>query len=268
VSTTPLYTINSSDFVGGKSSGIITVNPTTITNIATLNLKALFDNAVEGLESFTVVLTYGGQKVAESEPISITEDIKYRVIPASTILTEGSTAIKFNVTTPKVPDGTEVPWVINSTSIIAADLLVLDNSSKTAESRLSGFIRTKGNSGTITISARQDAIKNSSDNTEETETFTLSIFPDDETKKDTTTDITINDVSPYIIVPNVTSIKESDAISLATTTKVTFDIYTPYTLSSTIYYTVESSIGSVNQRNNNATATTPAIINNVSIIWL
>jgi hypothetical protein len=253
VAINPTYKILPTDFVNGKSSGVIYVNPTTLgDNTATLTLAAVIDPDVEGNELFNVILKTGtsiSTKVATSENITITEDIKYKISPSSTVLTEAGAAIKFTVTTPKVADGATVSWAINpiSTGISASDFIVIDDDKTLPPQRLSGFVKIKANKGSFTIAAKADAVANSSAGTEDTERFTVSINPDEESTKDTTAEISITDVSPFIVTADVNSVKESDDVSIATTKTVNFTIYTPYLPDGTLYYKIAALGGTVAQ---------------------
>ena len=243
------------DFTIGQYSGQLIINQNgNITNEATLSLVPVVDTKIEGSESFHVIVKTSPSKTSEVartlQPSTINEDFKPFIYVASKSLTEGATGLTFNITVPKTNVGTKVYWKITGSkgTITPSDFSVTDAEGKNRQATSGHVLTTKTNTAVLSIAARQDAVANSSNNTEDEEKFTVSIGMSASADEATTEELSITDISSYIVTADVTSVVETDGSLLGSKSKtVNFNVYTPFfSEGHTLYYTVKTVAGTVN----------------------
>ena len=212
--------VDKDDFAEGKISGQVQ-----ITNGAgSFYLTALVDGKTEGIESFHVVLRTGstsGTIVKSSDPITITELVRYTINAVTTTLTEGASSTIFNITTPKVADNTILRWdtIAVSGVIQPTDFTVTDYAQQATQAT-SGTVRVANNRASFIMNARSDGT------TEGAESFQIALYDADGNDLNTRSQtITLNEVVGFSILTPVVN-----GLSVTTFnegTKVTLQVYTP-----------------------------------------
>lgn len=226
--------ITASDFIDNKLSGTVTIT----NNAGTITRTAIVDNFTEGNESFFLILKRGtasSTKVATSSPVTVAEDVPYTIVPTLTTVIEGRAGLTFNITTPKLANGTKVYWTTlrHAGNITGDDFIVSDAQSGSAQ-RLTGFVVILNNTGSFVLTGRSDGL------TEGNETFQIELRIDSVTGpvRATTELITLEEIVPYQIVPNVLSVNEGSSVS--------FTVTTPYLIDgTTLYWTTFQNSGTV-----------------------
>lgn len=232
--------VTSSDFTDNRMSGTVV-----ITNNAGVVLRtAVSDGLTEGDESFRLRLKTGsafGTQVAISDPVIITEYVKYSITPSTTSMTEGGGGIQYNITTPKLPDNTRVYWttLVGEGNITANDFLVYD-AQGTASNRLDGYVTTLNSRASFIIKAAADSL------TEGNETFKIELRTEatNGTVQAVTTGYnTISEIVSYQVLADKTTIHESTDEA---TSVVTFTVNTPKINDGTkLYWTTYTASGNV-----------------------
>jgi hypothetical protein len=226
--------ITATDFTDNRLSGTVTIT----NNTGSINRAAINDTLTEGIESFYLILKTGttiGTKVAESIPVSIAEVVAYTITPTATAFTEGQSGITFNITTPSVTNGTKIYWTtLRHAGNITPDDFIVSDAQGGAAQRLSGYAVITNNKASFILSGRSDGI------TEGPETFQIELRLDSITGPvQATTDlITLNEIVPYRIIPNVTSVNEGSSVSFAVTTPLLTD-------GTTLYWTTHTNAGTI-----------------------
>lgn len=229
-------TIQASDFTDNRLSGTVTIT----NNIGSVIRTAAADSLTEGDESFHLVLRTGsaaGTQVAVGSVVSISEYVKYTVTASTQSITEGQAGVTFNITTPKVPNGSLVYWstLAHAGNITQDDFTVSDSAGGSAQ-RLSGQVAIQNNRGSFIISGRADGT------TEGTESFQIELRLEgvDGPVQDTSRIVTISEIVPYQVIAGAASVAEGSG-------SVTFTIKTPSTPDGTIvYWTTNTNSGTVN----------------------
>lgn len=226
--------ITASDFIDNKLSGTVTIT----NNAGTITRTAIVDNFTEGNESFFLILKRGtasSTKVATSSSVTVAEDVPYTIVPTLTTVIEGRAGLTFNITTPKLANGTKVYWTTlrHAGNITGDDFIVSDAQSGSAQ-RLTGFVVILNNKGSFVLTGRSDGL------TEGNETFQIELRIDSVTGpvRATTELITLEEIVPYQIVPSVLSVNEGSSVS--------FTVTTPYLIDgTTLYWTTFQNSGTV-----------------------
>lgn len=228
-------TITASDFTDNTLSGTVTIT----NNIGTITRTAAADALTEGDESFHLILKTGsasGTTVKVGDPVTISEYVKYTIAPSTQSISESGAGVQFNITTPKVPNGSLVYWTIlpGSGNITADDFIVSDAQGGSAQ-RLSGRVSIQNNRGSFIVAARPDSL------TEGSETFQVELRLDDidGPVQQTTTPITISEIVPYQMIAGAATVTEGPG-------SVTFTVKTPLLADNTeLYWTTRTASGTV-----------------------
>lgn len=228
-------TITASDFTDNTLSGTVTIT----NNTGSITRTAAADSLTEGDESFHLVLRTGsasGTQVKVGDPVTISEYVKYSIAPGTQAITEGNQGVQFNITTPKVTNGTFVYWTIlpGTGNITETDFIVSDAQGGSAQ-RMSGKVAIQSNRGSFIIAARPDSL------TEGNESFQVELRLDDidGPVQDTTRSITISEVVQYEVIASVQTATEGP-------TSVTFTVNTPNMTDGDLYWTTYTASGTVN----------------------
>lgn len=128
--TNSISNIVSQDFADNQLSGTITIN----SDSASFVRLATSDSLTEGLESFFIELRTGstsGPVVATSDIIQV-QDLSisptpypatFNVDQTSSIITEGSLAVTFTMSTTNVANGTVIYWTTNGSGVTSSDFV-------------------------------------------------------------------------------------------------------------------------------------------------
>lgn len=229
--------ITASDFTDNRLAGTVEING----NTGIITRTAALDALTEGKESFRLILKTGSApstKVATSTNVTIGETVQYTITPSAPSFIEGQAGITVNFTTPYSSNGTKVYWTIltHAGSITGDDFIVSDAQGGSGQ-RLNGYAIVTNNKGSFIISARRDTI------TEEPETFQIELRIDSilGPVQVTSTLITLNEIVPYVITPNVLSVNEGGSVR--------FDIITPWIADSEkkqLNWTTHANSGTIN----------------------
>jgi hypothetical protein len=231
-------TIIASDFTDNKMSGTVVIT----NNTGTITRTAADDALTEGIESFHLILKTGsasGTQVAVSSIVTISEFVKYKITPSTQSVSEGQSGATFNITTPKVANGTVVYWTaLGHTGNITGDDFVVSDAQGGSAQRVSGQVTIQNNRGSFIITARADSL------TEGSESFQIELRSDgiDGPVLDTTGLVALNEIVPYQIIAGAATVAEgTGSVSFTVKTPVnasTFDgaelFWTTRTMSGTI----------------------------------
>jgi hypothetical protein len=228
--------VTGSDFTDGRLTGTVTIT----NNTGEIIRYAAVDGLTEGNEKFHLELRTGsasGTVVASSAVITITEFVKYSITASTASMREGAAGIQFNVTTPKVPDGTKVYWTaLTGTGNITENDFVVSDAQGGSSQRLSGYVSTLSNRASFIIAAKPDTL------TEGNESFQIQLRTDavDGPVEGVTPSITISEIVAYTITADVTSTNET------TNRTVAFTVYSPKVDDGTLlYWTTATSSGEI-----------------------
>lgn len=230
-------TVTASDFTDNTLTGTVTIT----NNIGTVTRTAVVDALTEGDESFHLVLKTGsasGTTVKIGDPVTISEYVKYSIAPATQSISESGAGVQFNITTPKVSNGSLVYWsILPGTGNITADDFIVSDAQGGSAQRLSGRVSIQNNRGSFTIAARPDST------TEGTETFQVELRLDDidGPVQQTTRPVTISETVNYQVIAGTSTVTEGPG-------SVTFTVKTPKVDDNTeLYWTTRSASGTVSE---------------------
>lgn len=225
-----------SDFTDGRLTGTVTIT----NNTGEIIRYAAVDGLTEGNEKFHLELrtaSASGTVVASSAVITITEFVKYSITASTASLREAAAGVQFNVTTPKVPDGTKVYWTtLTGTGNITENDFVVSDAQGGSGQRLSGYVSTLSNRASFIIAAKPDTL------TEGNESFQIQLRTEaiDGPVEGVTLSITISEIVAYTITSDVTSTNET------TNRTVAFTVYSPKVDDGTVlYWTTATSSGEI-----------------------
>jgi hypothetical protein len=228
--------VTGSDFTDGRLTGTVTIT----NNTGEIIRYAAVDGLTEGNEKFHLELRTGsasGTVVASSAVITITEFVKYSITASTASMREGAAGVQFNVTTPKVPDGTKVYWTaLTGTGNITENDFVVSDAQGGSSQRLSGYVSTLSNRASFIIAAKPDTL------TEGNESFQIQLRTEaiDGPVEGVTPSITISEIVAYTITADVTSTNET------TNRTVAFTVYSPKVDDGTLlYWTTATSSGEI-----------------------
>ena len=181
-------TVEAEDFSDNALTGLTTVN----NNTATITRTIRNDYSVsEGAENFALQISEAGVLVVTSNTVSVadTSAATYSISGSNTVV-EGNT-VTYTVNTTGVPDGTSLYYTVNLSS--------------TDVTPLSGSFSITSNTGTFTLTAKQDLT------VESNETLTVNIRIVSTSGPIVATMNTIIEDSPFTIAltPASTSVNES-----------------------------------------------------------
>ena len=230
-------TITASDFTDNTLTGTVTIT----NNIGTITRTAVVDALTEGDESFHLVLKTGsasGTTVKIGDPVTISEYVKYSIAPSTQSIAETGAGVTFNITTPKVSNGSLVYWsILPGTGNITADDFIVSDAQGGSAQRLSGRVSIQNNRGSFIVAARPDSL------TEGDETFQVELRLDDidGPVQQTTRAITISETVNYQVIAGTSTVTEGPG-------SVTFTVKTPKVADNTeLYWTTRSASGTVNE---------------------
>lgn len=227
-------TITASDFTDNTLSGTVTIT----NNIGTITRTAADDALTEGNESFHLVLRTGsasGTQVKVGDPVIISEFVKYTITASTQSISEGAAGVTFNITTPKVANGTVVYWstLAHAGEITTNDFIVSDAAGGSAQ-RLTGQISIQNNRGSLVISGRPDSL------TEGNESFQIELRLEaiDGPVQSTSRIVTISEIVPYQLIAGASTVTEGPG-------SVTFTVRTPSRADGTMFWTTRTASGTI-----------------------
>jgi hypothetical protein len=231
-------TITASDFTDNKMSGTVVIT----NNTGTITRTAADDALTEGIESFHLILKTGsasGTQVCVSSIVTISEFVKYKITPSTQSVIEGQSGATFNITTPKVANGTVVYWTaLGHTGNITGDDFVVSDAQGGSAQRTSGQVIIQNNRGSFIITARADSL------TEGSESFQIELRSDgiDGPVLDTTGLVALNEIVPYQIIAGAATVAEG-------TGSVSFTVKTPVNAATfdgaELYWTTRTASGTI-----------------------
>lgn len=231
-------TITASDFTDNKMSGTVVIT----NNTGTITRTAADDALTEGIESFHLILKTGsasGTQVCVSSIVTISEFVKYKITPSTQSVIEGQSGATFNITTPKVANGTVVYWTaLGHTGNITGDDFVVSDAQGGSAQRTSGQVTIQNNRGSFIITARADSL------TEGSESFQIELRSDgiDGPVLDTTGLVALNEIVPYQIIAGAATVAEG-------TGSVSFTVKTPVNAATfdgaELYWTTRTASGTI-----------------------
>jgi hypothetical protein len=204
-------TINSSDFVGGATSGSFTTDGS---GSFSLTLELAPDSTTEDMEGFQLQVRTGsisGSIIATSATVAINDTSQAlaptaQVIASTTNVNEGST-VNFTVNTTNFPAGT-LSWDLNQ---VSGTINTLDFNG----GAVTGLINITSSTGSVALTLQNDTT------TEGTESFRLRVINGGNVIGISSI-ITINDTSITPVIPSATAIPSTTSVTEGST--VTFNI--------------------------------------------